>query len=97
MLQEHDAVLDDLHLNLLKAQQRMKLNADKNRCDDQFEVVHNVYVKIQPYRERSLSKRPYEKLAAKFMALQRVGQVAYRLQLPDTSKIHPEFHIFQLK
>lgn len=29
IFQERDAVLDDLHLNLLKAQQKMKLNANK--------------------------------------------------------------------
>ncbi|KAL8115725.1 hypothetical protein AgCh_022282 [Apium graveolens] len=50
LLQERDATLDDLRFNLLKAQQKMKLNADKNRRDDQFEIGQHVYVKIQPYQ-----------------------------------------------
>lgn len=58
-------------------------------------------MKLQSYRQKSLAPRPYEKLAAKFYGpfevTQRIGQVAYRLQLPETSKIHPIFHISQLK
>ncbi|KAL8119629.1 hypothetical protein AgCh_016947 [Apium graveolens] len=38
MLQERDFMLDELHLNLLKAQQRMKANADAKRRDDTFKV-----------------------------------------------------------
>jgi hypothetical protein len=32
-----------------------------------------------------------------FMVLQRVGWVAYRLELPSSSSIHPMFHVLQLK
>lgn len=59
-LQERDAILDDLRVNLLRAQQKMRQGADSKRRELQLEVGELVYLKLQPYRQGSLAKRPCE-------------------------------------
>lgn len=60
-----------------------------------------VYLKLQPYVQTSLAHRANQKLAFKFFGpfqvVEWVNDVAYRLQLLDTSMIHPVFHVSQLK
>lgn len=65
MLQDRDAILDDLHVNLMRAQ-RMKHFADAGRTDVEFKVGDSVFLKLQPYRQKSLARCPFEKLAPCF-------------------------------
>lgn len=94
---ERDAVLDDIKAQLLRAQHRMKKYADMHRREVEFHEGERVYLKLQPYRQQSLTRRKCEKLAAHFYGpftvSARIGKVAYRLQLPSNCTIHPVFHV----
>jgi hypothetical protein len=79
----------------------MKKNADKKRTERQLAVGDMTYLRMQPYRHNSLGIHNSLKLHSRYYGpvkvLQRIGQVAYKLLLPDNCTIHPVFHISQLK
>lgn len=52
--------------NLSKAQQRIKILADKGRTEIDFSVGDWFYLKLQPYRQSSVTLRKNMKLARKF-------------------------------
>jgi hypothetical protein len=96
----------ELHLQALKqhlarAQNKMKLQADRKRTELSFQVGDKVLLKLQPYVQTSVANILYPKLAYKYYGpyevVQKIGAVAYKLQLPPNSLIHPVFHISQLK
>ena len=79
----------------------MKRKTDKHRVERQFVVGDMVFLKLQPYVQAFVAPHANHKLAFKFFGpyriLERIGKVAYRLQLSDSALVHPIFHVLQLK
>ncbi|KOM49767.1 hypothetical protein LR48_Vigan08g059400 [Vigna angularis] len=100
-LQTRDEALHQLKFHLARAQELMVRQADKARRPSQVGVGDWVYLKIRPHRQTTMSSTVHSKLAARyfgpFLVIQQVGAVAFKLQLPESARIHPVFHASQLK
>ncbi|KAM1116280.1 hypothetical protein TB2_006707 [Malus domestica] len=100
-LLERDKVLSVLKNNLEMAQNRMKVQHDKKRTERQFDVGDFVYLKLVPYQLQALSPHSYHKLQPRYYGpyeiCEKIGKVAYKLNLPPNTKIHPVFHVSHLK
>lgn len=62
LLQEKDAILDELQFNLVKAQHRMSRYANKKRREVELMEGDFVFLKIQPYKQKMLARRINKKL-----------------------------------
>jgi hypothetical protein len=61
-----------------------------------------VFLRLQPYKQMSLKKAKKDnKLSPKYYdpykVLQKIGTMAYKLELPTSSRVHPVFHVSCLK
>jgi hypothetical protein len=101
MVNDARDMMKNIKHNLMTAQEIMKKYGDKKRSERELAVGDMAYLKMQPDMHSSLQLHNKMKMHSRFYGpfkvLQRIGQVAYKLLLPDNCSIHPVFHISQLK
>lgn len=89
LLRSRGEILRELRRNLADARDRMKIHADQHRREVVFEIGDYVYLKLQPYRQKTVAFRSSMKLSPRFFGpykvLARIGPVAYKLELPEDS------------
>ncbi|KAJ0810336.1 putative nucleotidyltransferase, Ribonuclease H [Helianthus annuus] len=101
LIQEATDKILQVRDNLLKARNRQKSYADKGRKPMEFETGDNVLLKVSPWKgvvRFGKKGKLAPRYVGPFKILERIGKVAYRLDLPEgLSNVHPVFHVSNLK
>nr|GEZ59810.1 retrotransposable element Tf2 [Tanacetum cinerariifolium] len=100
-LTAREEAIEVCKFHLKRAHDMMKSQAKKHKTFREYVVGDWVYLKLKPHKQVTIRKGKQHKLYPKyygpFQVVARVGQVAYKLKLPDLSQIHNVFHMSQLK
>jgi hypothetical protein len=101
LLAERDHFLEQTKVRLLQSQDYYKKHYDRKYTDRTFQIGDWVYLKLMARTAFGISHLRKGKLAPKFFGpfqiSDRIGSVAYRLNLPEEARINNAFHISMLK
>ena len=95
--EEIKEILKSLKSSLAQAQESHKTVADRKRLDKTFSTGSQVWLNSKNIKTTRPSKKLDYKKLGPFKILEKIGLVAYRLQLPPTMNIHNVFHVSLLE
>ncbi|KAJ0837840.1 putative nucleotidyltransferase, Ribonuclease H [Helianthus annuus] len=98
---DREAMINLLKETLSQTRNRMKQYADANRSERTFQNGDWVYLKLHPFVQNSIRNQRHSKIGPKyfgpFLVIEKIGKVAYKLDLPSDAQLHPVFHVSLLK
>ena len=98
MVERMKTALEEAQANLAHAQRRAQYQANKSRRDDSFEVGDEVLLATRNLRiDQHLPSKVRRRWVGPFPVVRVISPVAYELSLPPDWKIHPVFHISNMR
>ncbi|KAI3797484.1 hypothetical protein L1987_32741 [Smallanthus sonchifolius] len=101
LIQETSDKILQIRDNIRVARSRQKSYADKRRKPLEFQVGDLVLLKVSPWKgviRFGKKGKLAPRYVGPFKILERIGKVAYKLELPPTlNNVHPTFHVSNLK
>uniref|UniRef100_A0A670JV70 Gypsy retrotransposon integrase-like protein 1 n=1 Tax=Podarcis muralis TaxID=64176 RepID=A0A670JV70_PODMU len=92
-VEEMEAIYQQLKMNLERAKENYKKQADKHRREGEtIRVGDRVWLSTQGLPFKGGCKKLQPRRLGPFEVTQQINPVAFKLRLPESMKIHPVFH-----
>jgi hypothetical protein len=95
--QERKQAFHQAMQQLTMARDRYKSYKDANLKDVSFEVGQQVLLSTVNLNKHNYNRKLFPKFVGPFPIIEKINDVAYRLELPPTMTIHNVFHVSLLK